>query len=155
MLFEENFAEVRASVAEALQRPASARQRTDLTNVLAWAMAHDGAAAAAIPIAEAALAEGSGVSPSERALLRGTLGVAFVLANRPADAIPALEEAIEAAGPARAVPSRAYYLGEAFRALGRTEEARAAYTRCIHAQSRGRWATRASIARESVGVAYR
>lgn len=155
MMADESYAEVRARCGEALRKPMSARQRALVNNTLAWATAHAGDAEAAISIAEAAVAKAAALSITERALCRGTLGVVFVLANRPTDGVAQLEDALSMGGTPRAQAIRAYYLGEGCRALGHAEEARAAYTRCIRELPAGRWATRARTARDTLGVAYR
>jgi tetratricopeptide (TPR) repeat protein len=155
LMADERHAEVRDLCAEALRRPMPARHRAILNNALAWATAHAGDAEEAIPIARAALADGAALSPAERALCQGTLGIALVLGDRPAEAVAQLEGALAAGGTRRAQAIRAHYLGEGLRALGRAEEARAAYTRSIREQPASRWAMRARTARDTLGVAYR
>ena len=58
-------------------------------------------------------------------------------------------------GTPQAQAIRAYYLGEALRALGRAEDARAAYARSIDARPTSRWASRARAEMDKLGGAYR
>jgi tetratricopeptide (TPR) repeat protein len=155
MMADERHAEVRARCGAALGRTMPARHRAIVENALAWAMAHDGDAAAAVPIAEAAVAGGGALSETERALCVGTLGIALARADRPTEALVQLEKALGMGGTPRAQAIRAFYVGEALRALGKAEEARAAYARCIRELPASKWATRAGAARDTLGVAYR
>ena len=155
MMVDERHAEVRERCLAALPRARAKAQRATLNNALAWATALAGDAEAAIPIAEAAIAEGDVLPIEAFALCHGTLGVALVLAQRHEEGLAQLEKATSMGGTPRAQAIRAYYLGEALRALGRVEDARAAYTRCIDARPTSRWASRARAEMDKLGGAYR
>lgn len=101
-----------------------------LRNNLAYATARSGDPATAIPMAESALAEAketdaSAIVPS----VKGTLGIALTLDGRHEEALPLLEEAVRAGGEARSQNERLYWLGHAYRALGRSDDAVDAFTR--------------------------
>jgi len=122
-----------------------------VNNALAWATAHAGDPEAAIPIAEAAVADGHVLPAESFALCHGTL----VLAQRHEEGLAQLEEATSMAGSPRAQAIRVYYIGEALRTLGRAEDARAAYARCLDARQTSRWASRARAQMDTLGGAYR
>jgi tetratricopeptide (TPR) repeat protein len=113
-------------------------------NALAWCEAHDGAAEAAVPRAEANLERARLQYPALIPYCLGTLGAARVLAGKSGAAIEPLQQALTAGKPPRAQSIRAYYLGEAYRAGGRTDEALAAYERARRESPQSRWAQKAA-----------
>jgi tetratricopeptide (TPR) repeat protein len=131
--------------------PAAARAVHD--NTTAWCLAHAGAGAEAVTLAEAALAA---ADDQLRPYCQGTLGIALFYDGRFADAARALERAIEHGGPAWAQAVRYHYLGEARAAISRFDEARSAWERAVAAAPRSRWGRRAAerLAAPSPG-AYR
>jgi len=107
-----------------------------MLNNLAWALARAGDGAQAVATARESMAASDdagdrGVRASEdlRACQLGTLGTALVVAGEPAEAIAPLEQALARGGSNRLQTSRAFFLGEALRALAREDEARAAWRR--------------------------
>jgi tetratricopeptide (TPR) repeat protein len=111
-------------------------------NERAWCLAQLGRATEAIPLANEALAAGD---EHLRPYARGTLGTALHLAGNHEEATRCLEKALAEPGPqARAQAARAYYLGEALQALGRTAEACVAYQRAIDEAAFSRYAQRAA-----------
>jgi tetratricopeptide (TPR) repeat protein len=113
-------------------------------NALAWCEAHDGAAEAAVPRAEATLERARLQYPGMVSYCLGTLGAARVLAGKSGDAIEPLQQALAAGKPPRAQAIRAYYLGEAYRAGSRTDDALAAYERARRESPTSRWAQKAA-----------
>jgi tetratricopeptide (TPR) repeat protein len=91
--------------------------------LLAYATARAGDPERGAEIARTALAR---TSPSDDrdAALEGALGIALVIAGRHADAIPALESATSVGGRTRVDIERSYWLGRAYRATGRDDDAR-------------------------------
>ena len=82
-----------------------------------------------------------------------TRAIGLVMANRPTEALDALEYAARVASTPRSRAIRWYYLGEARRALARPD-AEAAYRHACEAEPRGPWAKRAEV-HLSDGNAYR
>jgi tetratricopeptide (TPR) repeat protein len=113
-------------------------------NAFAWCEAHDGAAHEAVERAQRNIEAARTVYPSIVPYCLGTLGAALVLAGRANDAVGPLQEALRAGRPARAQVIRAYYLGEAYRAGGRVDDAVAAYERCRREKPESKWARKAA-----------
>jgi tetratricopeptide (TPR) repeat protein len=122
-------------------------------NGLAWCEAHDGAAPAAVERAQKTLELARKVHPTMVAYCCGTLGAALVLAGRASEAVDLLQEALRAGRPPRAQVIRAYYLGEAYRALGRTDEAIHAYERAGREKAESRWAQKAATRMQELAKA--
>jgi tetratricopeptide (TPR) repeat protein len=125
---------------------------------LAWSMAHAGRVQEAVPLARTAM---EAQEPGRRALaddLRGaqlgTLGTVLVLAGNADEGVPLLEQALARGGPPPTIASRAFYLGEGLRALGRDREAAEAYDRAVAADPKGPFGKRAK-ARASDPTPYR
>ena len=142
--------------------PASLEKLANLMayeNNLAWVLAHDGAPDEAAALAERLLARLSESDPKHARLLRqacGTLGTALTLAGRPAEAIGALRRATDGGESAGAEIVRQYYLGLALRALGRADEARAAWLAAQRADATHPWAQLAAKRlSEDIPHAYR
>jgi len=113
-------------------------------NALAWCEAHDGVADAAVPRAEQAVERARLQYPALVPYCLGTLGAARVLAGRSGEAIEPLQKALAARKPPRAQAIRAYYLGEAYRAGNRVDDALAAYERARREAPQSRWAKKAT-----------
>ncbi|HJZ87469.1 MAG TPA: tetratricopeptide repeat protein [Polyangia bacterium] len=144
LALEEKFAEARAILESLDQSALGEAQLPTVMNNLAWCMAHLGEADRAIELARTALARAEGRPPGHIAYLLGTLGVAQVLAGQPAEAVEVLQKALgKGAGQPRPQAIRAYYLGEALRALGRSAEAQAAYERAVAEAPHSTYARRA------------
>ena len=69
--------------------------------------------------------------PDLRASQLGTLGAALTISGQPEEAVPLLEQALVRGGTQRDQSARAFFLGEALRALGRMDAAAAAYSRAV------------------------
>jgi uncharacterized protein HemY len=117
-------------------------ERAGLDEDIAWARLNLGEGEAAVALAESALARVKGLA--YRVCCLGTLGAALVVSGRPSEAVPVLERALAAGddAPARQA-TRAHWLGEALRALGRFAEARVAYERAVASASTTAWGRRA------------
>ncbi|MBL8613593.1 MAG: tetratricopeptide repeat protein [Myxococcales bacterium] len=115
----------------------SAPWRPWYLNNLAWSLAHAGQAARAVAMARESIAASDAAGDATvmredlRAFQLGTLGASLVLAGDAEDAVAPLEQSVARGGKPRHQAARAFYLGEALRALGRGDEARAAYDRAI------------------------
>ncbi len=148
LLLEERWVEARDALATVDRSRLDRRLHAGVLNNLAWSTALAGDPARAIKLAELALAAARGSEARQRTTIRGTLGVAYALDARPEAAAAALEEVLQAGGSPRMQAIRAFYLGEARRALGQPEAAAAAYQRAIAAQRAGKWSVRAKRALE-------
>lgn len=124
-------------------RPTTPQWQVLRDNGLAWCEAHDGAAAAAVERAQKTLELARKIGSAVTPYCCGTLGAALVLAGRAGEAVEVLQEALRSGRPPRAQVIRAYYLGEAYRALGRTDEAVHAYQRAQREQPTSGWAQKA------------
>lgn len=113
-------------------------QRAHVLNNLAWSVALSGDPQRAIPIARESIASLDGAGAGDRTVARagqwdlrgcqlGTLGTALVLAGDPGEGVPLLEQAFARGGTPRLQATRAYFLGEGLRELGREEEALRAF----------------------------
>jgi tetratricopeptide (TPR) repeat protein len=106
-----------------------------LLNNLAWTLALTGQGERAVAVAResteaSAKASDRAVSLEDlRACQLGTLGAALVTAGRADEAVSLLEQALARGGKPRQQAARAFYLGEAMHALGRRDEATAAWKR--------------------------
>jgi tetratricopeptide (TPR) repeat protein len=128
LLREERFAEARDLLSAIPLRSLPKRVRWLHLDNRAVATAKAGDPALAIPLAKQALAcAPANVDPEEVAVTKATLGFAYFLAGRCAEAVLVLEEALSdgTSGDHRA--SCAFYLGEALMTLGRVEDGVNAY----------------------------
>lgn len=106
--------------------------RPGVLSNLAYATAQAGEPERGIELVRDALAQAEalgGEYPQEKLpYLRGTHGVALHLAGRHEEAIDELEPLMAVETPKRARTTRAYYLAQSYRALGRFGEAAATFT---------------------------
>lgn len=150
LLIAERFAEARVALAAIdLEQLDDARTRALVENNLAWAMAHDHAAAPAERLAQQALDRLRDVeqSPNARRLVAsclGTLGVAHTLAGDHEAAIEPITQALSHGGSPRSQQIRWFYLGLAFEGLGRTAEAIDAWTNSTSLLPETRYGLRAA-----------
>jgi tetratricopeptide (TPR) repeat protein len=145
LLLDERWAEARAALEQidAARLPAGIRVSND--NNLAWALAHAGDPQRGAELAQATLTRARGDAPEMVSYCLGTLGAALVLAHRPAEALPSLQQALAEKHPLpRAQAVRGFYLGEALAALGRADEAHAAWQRALAAAPASRYGKRAA-----------
>jgi tetratricopeptide (TPR) repeat protein len=116
---------------------------------LAWSLVHSGRTEEAVKLARESLAaeepssDRPAIADDLRAHKLGTLGAALVMTGDAAAGVPLLEQALARGGRPLAQAARAFYLGEGLRALGRDEEARAAYTRAAEAAPQNAFGKRA------------
>ena len=121
-----------------------------IDNQRAWAMAHCGQATEAVAIAKASLAADrphTGRSPMVadlRSYQLGTLGAALVLAGEADEGVVFLEQALARGGKPRPQATRAFYLGEGLRMLGRHHEAAKAYARASEIAPQSAYGRRAT-----------
>jgi tetratricopeptide (TPR) repeat protein len=118
-------------------------------NNLAWAMAHDHAAAPAEQLAQQALDRLRELPHTETtrsltASCLGTLGIARCLADDCEEAIEPISQAIAQGGSHRSQQIRWFYLGLALDTLGRTAEAIDAWTRSLEHLPETRYGHRAA-----------
>ena len=139
---EEKYSDARRVLSEIVK--AGPRLEVVRQNALAWCEAHDGAAETAVQSAEATLDRARLQYPALVPYCLGTLGAARVLAGKSGEAIEPLQKALAAGRPPRAQSIRAYYLGEAYRAGGRIDDALAAYERARRDSPQSRWAKKAA-----------
>jgi tetratricopeptide (TPR) repeat protein len=142
LLIEERYEEALPKV-EALI-PASKGGKPDLyrMNSLAWCLAHTGKPDRAIELARSIL---QAAERNEDGMLYpyalGTLGTAYLFADQPAQAVNFLEKSLTAGDESpRSQATRAYYLGECFRSMGKKDAARQAYQRAIEELPGSRYA---------------
>lgn len=150
LLIEERWAEARDALATVDRSRLDQRLHAGVLNNLAWSTALAGDPGRAIRLAEQALSATKTSAGAYRSAIRGTLGVAYALGDRPNDAAETLEEVLRSGGSPRMQAIRAFYLGEARLALGQHRAAADAYRRAIAEQGAGRWSVRARRALERV-----
>lgn len=127
-------------------------------NNLAWSLAHTGQAARAVAMARESIAASEAAGDTAvmledlRAFQLGTLGASLVLAGDPEAAVAPLEQSLARGGKPRHQAARAFYLGEALRALGRADEAAAAYDRAIGEAPDSEHGHEAKAARERLAI---
>jgi tetratricopeptide (TPR) repeat protein len=138
---EERHAEARALLEPLDRRLFAPPSLAHFLNALAWTFAQTGRAHEAVELARESLATGR--VAGLRSYQLGTLGTALVLDGKPDLALAPLEDALSQGGTARAQAIRAFYLGEALRALGRRDDAKKAYTRATEAGPATTYAERA------------
>ena len=141
--YRESWAEARAILGKIDRERLQAGGRIRYDNLLAWALAHDGAAPDAVTLARTNCSRADLIEEDARSYLHGTLGVALFFAGDPIAAVAPLRTAIELGGPRWAQALRHYYLGEVLWAQSHIDEARAAWEKACALTPRGRWATRA------------
>lgn len=133
MLVRKRWPEARAALADVDHDVLPLESRALALNNLAYATARCGDAETAVTLAERALALAERLDTeamrSRISSLRGTLGIALTLANRHEDALPILEEVAEEDAMDRLRNERLYWLGRVYRAVGRQDDATAAWTR--------------------------
>jgi tetratricopeptide (TPR) repeat protein len=114
-------------------------------NQVAWCKIHLGEPAKAIEITQSLLPQLESMGPDYGSSAHLVLGAANLLLNKPSEAVPHLEKAYTSSmdAPTRKATA-AFYLGEAFSALGKSEDAREAYQHAYEALPNGRFGMRAS-----------
>jgi tetratricopeptide (TPR) repeat protein len=146
-LLDERFGEGRARLAALDVELLPPMLRAAYDNDVAWAMAHDGAAAEALPLAERAVATAKPEAFAELAAATvGTLGVVQLKTGRAAEARATLERALALGGSKRMMATRAFYLGEALRELGQSDEAATSYDRAVRTMPEGVYGKKARAA---------
>jgi tetratricopeptide (TPR) repeat protein len=145
LLIEERYQEALPKIEALNRRLTKGRMKLHKMNNLAWCLAHTGDSARAIEIAQSVLREAEH-QPSNNFFpyALGTLGTAYYFANQPARAHEFLQRSLAVGeNNPRSQAARAYYLGESFRAMGKTEAARQAYQRAIQELPGSRYAVHA------------
>jgi len=151
-LLNERWAEGRDFLAKVDRSLLPMKSRPGVLSNLAYGTAQAGEPERGITLVRQALAEAASLGahyPQEKLpYLRGTHGVALGLAGHHEDAVSWLEPLIPIEHPPRARSTRAYYLGQSLRALGRFAEAASAYE--IASKGAGPFADRARAALRSL-----
>lgn len=147
-LLNEKWAEARDFLLKVDRSLLPRKTRPGVLSNLAWATAQAGEPARAVELVRQALAEAEeqgAAYPAEKwPYLRGTHGVALGLAGHHEEAVSWLEPLIAIEHPPRARATRAFYLGQSQRALGRFAEAASAYE--LATKGSGPYADRARAA---------
>jgi len=92
---------------------------------LTWAQAHRGWAEDLVDHAESLVAHARAGAPASLQAMQAVLGAILLLSGRAGDAVAPLECSVVGALPARASAAvRRLYLAEAYRQVGRVEDAR-------------------------------
>ena len=127
LILAERWADARDVLASIDRSMLPEMNRPGILNNLAYATAQAGDQERAIELVTTAQKEAEAMGadyPQEKLpFFRGTHGIALSLAGRHEEAVALLAPLLEIEKPARARSVRAYYLGQSFRALGRTAEA--------------------------------
>jgi tetratricopeptide (TPR) repeat protein len=127
-----------------------------ILNNLAFTLAHTGNGARAVTVARESLdltdARAGRPSDDLRRSQLATLGAALVVAGRPEEGMSLLEEVLASGGRPRALAARWFFLGEARRAIGRNEDAVAAYRRSMEASPSAPHAQKAKAALEGMKI---
>jgi tetratricopeptide (TPR) repeat protein len=134
-----------------------AASRPTYLNNLAWSLALSGNAADAVLRARESLvaSEAAGKAAKlSRANQIGTLGTALVLAGEAAEGVSRLEEALFLGGKPDAQATRAFFLGEGMRALGRYDDAAKAFRRAVEEAPSSDFGQRAQVSLQGL-AAYR
>ena len=116
-----------------------------IQNQIAWCKTQLGEPARGIEISQAALPQLESMGPAYFSSAHLVLGAANFLLSRPSEAVPHLEKAFTTStdAPTRKATA-AFYLGEAFSALGKREDAREAYQHAQEALPNGKSGMRAA-----------
>jgi len=134
-----------------------AASRPTYLNNLAWSLALSGNAADAVLRARESLAASEAAGKAAklpRANQIGTLGTALVLAGEADEGVTRLEEALLLGGKPAAQATRAFFLGEGMRALGRYDDAAKAYRRAVEEAPSSEFGQRAKVSLQGL-AAYR
>lgn len=143
LILQHRWAEARALLVAVDRSAMGAAERLSLDNSLVWCLAHDGATAEAVELAERTCAAADAFPESQRAYLHGTLGAALELDGRHGEALEPLRLALALGGPKWAQAVRSFYLGESLCALRRSDEARAAWQRAVDEAPASEWGQQA------------
>jgi tetratricopeptide (TPR) repeat protein len=145
LLLEDRFVEALPKVQVLCEKRALPPVKQLRLNNLAWCLAHAGDGGKALEISQVVLRDTERLGITELLpYALGTLGTAYFLSGQPVQAVEYLERSLAiGAGDARAQATRAYYLGESLRALGKAEAARDAYQRACQELPEGKFADRA------------
>jgi tetratricopeptide (TPR) repeat protein len=120
---------------------------------LALCMAHTGQPEPAAEIAHVAAWRAEANNPKLRAHCLGVAGVAYLRAGKLSEAAATLQGALREGGAhPYGQAMRAFHLGEALLALGRTDEAQQAYDRSRLAAPGSRWSLRAEERLQSLAA---
>jgi tetratricopeptide (TPR) repeat protein len=114
-----------------------------IDNQIAWCLTNLGEPEKAIQIAQSALPQLEAMGPDYCASAHEVIGVGNVFLGKASEAVPHLEKAFAISNLPSMKAFSAFYLGEAFSALNRLEDARAAYRRSCEALPTGKYAARA------------
>ncbi len=145
LLIEERYAEALPQITALCRKRTSVVSSQMVLNDLAWCLAHTGDPERGVEVAQVVMRRAEhmqllDILPSAL----GTLGTAYCLASHPAQAVRYLERSLAiGTGDPRGQATRAYYLGESLRAMGKTEAAREAYQRACQEFPGSRFANRA------------
>ncbi len=114
-----------------------------IENQIAWCYAHLGEPAKAMDISQSVLSQLEPIGPDYFSSAQLVLGVANFLLSRPSEAVLHLEKAYTTSADASSrKATAAFYVGEAFSALGKPVDARKAYQNAYEALPNGRFGQR-------------
>jgi tetratricopeptide (TPR) repeat protein len=144
LLLEERFQEALHELQKLDAKKLGKKGAPVIENQIAWCYAHLGEPAKAMGISQSVLTQLETMGPDYFSSAHLVLGGANLLLGRPSEAVLHLEKAYTTAADA---PTRkataAFYLGEAFSALGKPVDARKAYKDAHEALPNGRFGLRA------------
>ncbi len=135
-------------ILELIQREGLARNLlpTYLFN-LAWTKVQTGKIDEGVELVHQAMdLEAVKTSTEQQSLHYGILGAALVLTNRPDEALPMISPILENNPQAVNRSCAAHYMGLAFKALGRSDEARASFERSVNEAPQSLWGQRSRAA---------
>ncbi len=148
LILTERWAEARDVLASIDRSLLPRMNRPGVLNNLAYATAQAGDPERAIELILHALEEAEAIGadyPAEKLpFMRSTHAIALSLAGRHEEAVAILEPIVEIEKPVRARSTRAYFLAQSYRALGRTADAKRAFE--LAARGEGAFAKRAEEA---------
>jgi hypothetical protein len=150
LIVRKKWIEARDELAKVKRRVLPKESDVVALNNFAYATARAGDATKAVTLAESAVEQARHIdTPTMKryiASLRGTHAIALHLADRNDEALPILEEVAREEALPRLVNERSYWLGRVYRALGRQDDAHAAFSRAAAVEGPCRDEARSELA---------
>lgn len=153
LIVRKKWIEARDELAKVKRRVLPKESDIVALNNFAYATARAGDAAKGVILAESAVEQARHIdTPTMKryvASLRGTHAIALHLADRNDEALPILEEIVREEALPRLANERNYWLGRVYRALGRQDDAHAAFARAAELEGPCREEARTELASSS------
>ena len=144
LLLEEQYEDALAQLQALDRRKLPKNAGPIIDNQIAWCLIQLGESEKGMRIAQSALPQLETMGRDYGASAHEVVGVGNVLVGNASEAVPHLEKAYTNSKLPAMKACSAFYLGEAFSALNKTDEARAAYRRAYEALPNGKFGARAS-----------